>query len=106
MTKLPRRPRNYTAVVRNSRGWWIGWIDEVPGVNCQERTCEQLVTALCIALAEVFELDESERRACASGGRDWPAWDRELAGDIQSGKLEASARKARVHRARGRTKSL
>ena len=28
----------YTAIVKRSGEWWIGWIEEVPGVNCQERT--------------------------------------------------------------------
>jgi predicted RNase H-like HicB family nuclease len=32
----------YTAVVKESDGWWIGWIEEVPGVNCQEATREEL----------------------------------------------------------------
>ena len=34
----------YTAVVKKSDDWWIGWIEEVPGVNCQEssqgQSCE------------------------------------------------------------------
>ena len=29
---------NYTAVMKKSGNWWIGWIEEVPGVNCQEPT--------------------------------------------------------------------
>ncbi len=28
----------YTAVIKQEGDWWIGWIEEVPGVNCQERT--------------------------------------------------------------------
>jgi hypothetical protein len=28
----------YTAVIKHSGAWWIGWIEEVPGVNCQERS--------------------------------------------------------------------
>ena len=28
----------YTAVTKQDGGWWIGWIEEVPGVNCFE-TC-------------------------------------------------------------------
>jgi len=26
----------YTAIVKQDGDWWIGWIEEVPGVNCQE----------------------------------------------------------------------
>jgi hypothetical protein len=25
----------YTAVIKHSGAWWIGWIEEVTGVNCQ-----------------------------------------------------------------------
>jgi hypothetical protein len=28
----------YTAVIKQRGRWWIGWIEEVPGVNCQEAT--------------------------------------------------------------------
>lgn len=27
--------QNYTAVIKQADDWWIGWIAEVPGVNCQ-----------------------------------------------------------------------
>jgi predicted RNase H-like HicB family nuclease len=30
----------YTAVIKLEDDWWIGWIEEVPGVNCQEKTYE------------------------------------------------------------------
>ena len=36
----------YTAVVKNEGDWWIGWIEEVPGVNCRERTHEGLMESL------------------------------------------------------------
>ena len=26
----------FTAVVKRSGDWWIGWIQEIPGVNCTE----------------------------------------------------------------------
>ena len=42
----------YKAVTKQDRGWWIGWIEEVPGVNCQERTMEELLTSLRTTLAE------------------------------------------------------
>jgi hypothetical protein len=28
----------YTAVVKQEDDWWIGWIAEIPGVNCHEKT--------------------------------------------------------------------
>ena len=34
--------RQYTAVVKQEGDWWIGWIEEVPGVNCQEPSRDEL----------------------------------------------------------------
>jgi hypothetical protein len=42
----------FTAVVKQDRAWWIGWIEEVPGVNCQEATREALLESLADALRE------------------------------------------------------
>jgi hypothetical protein len=27
----------YTAIVKKEHDWWIGWIEEVPGVNCKKK---------------------------------------------------------------------
>jgi hypothetical protein len=32
--------------------WWIGWIEEVPGVNCQERSQAELLETLEVTLRE------------------------------------------------------
>jgi predicted RNase H-like HicB family nuclease len=37
---------NYTAIVKNEGAWWIDWIEELPGVNCQEPTREELLNSL------------------------------------------------------------
>jgi predicted RNase H-like HicB family nuclease len=50
----------YTAVTKQDGGWWIGWIEEVPGVNCQERTREELLDSLRTTLAEALELNRQE----------------------------------------------
>lgn len=44
----------YTAVVKQDGDWWIGWIEEVPGVNCQERSREALLESLTITLREAL----------------------------------------------------
>ena len=46
----------YTAVVKKVNEWWIGWIEEVPGVNCQERTREELLDSLRITLKAMVHL--------------------------------------------------
>ena len=48
---------NYTAVVKQDGDWWIGWIEEVPGVNCQEATREELLESLRVTLNEVLEFN-------------------------------------------------
>lgn len=55
----------YTAVIKEEAGWWIGWIEEVPGVNCQERSREELVETLKVTLAEAIELNRAEARSAA-----------------------------------------
>ncbi len=52
--------QNYTAVIQKSDGWWIGWIQEVNGVNCQERTREELLVSLKNGLEDIVELNREE----------------------------------------------
>lgn len=59
----------YTAVVKRSGEWWIGWIEEVPGVNCQEGTHEKLQQSLVETLLEALEFNR--RDALAAAGDDY-----------------------------------
>jgi len=52
--------RVYTAVTKQDDGWWFGWIEEVPGVNCQERTHEQLLETLKVTLKEALEFNRRD----------------------------------------------
>ena len=47
--------KTYTGVIKQSGQWWIGWIEEVPGVNCQEATKAELVKSLQVTLREALE---------------------------------------------------
>ena len=58
----------YTAVVKQNGGWWVGWIEEVPGVNCQERTLEELRKTLEVTLKEALELNRLDALAAAGVG--------------------------------------
>ncbi len=49
----------YTAIIKQEDDWWIGWIEEVPGVNCQEATRDELLETLQITLAEALEFSGS-----------------------------------------------
>jgi len=50
----------YTAVMKQDGGWWIGWFEELPGVNCQEQTREALLSSLRTTLAEALELNRED----------------------------------------------
>jgi predicted RNase H-like HicB family nuclease len=63
-----RTMSEYTAIVQQSGGWWIGWFEEVPGVNCQEPTREQLIETLRITLHEALETNRAEARLSATNG--------------------------------------
>ena len=58
----------YTAVVKKEDDWWIGWIEEVPGVNCQEKTYEELRETLEITLKEALEFNRQEALEIAGTG--------------------------------------
>lgn len=58
----------YTAVIKRDGDWWIGWIEELPGVNCQERTREELLETLQITLREAVELNREDALSAAGEG--------------------------------------
>jgi predicted RNase H-like HicB family nuclease len=60
--------QTYTAVVKQDGEWWIGWIEEVPGVNCQERTRGELLDSLRVTLGEALEMNRADARDAAGKG--------------------------------------
>jgi predicted RNase H-like HicB family nuclease len=60
--------QQYTAVIKQDAGWWIGWIEEIPGVNCQEATREELLESLRVTLKEALELNRQDARGAAGEG--------------------------------------
>ncbi len=57
----------YTAVIQQHGEWWIGWVEEVPGVNSQGLTREELLDNLRDALEEALEMNRADARAAATG---------------------------------------
>ncbi len=57
--------QTYTAIVKEVDGWWVGWIEEIPGVNCQEHSREELLDTLKVTLVEALELNRQDARALA-----------------------------------------
>ncbi|MDA0738309.1 MAG: type II toxin-antitoxin system HicB family antitoxin [Nitrospirae bacterium] len=60
---------DYTAIVKQAGEWWIGWVEEVPGVNCQEPTREALMESLRVTLREALEINRQE--ALGAAGADF-----------------------------------
>lgn len=50
----------YTAILKKDGNWWIGWIEEIPGVNCQEKSKAELLETLKITLREAIEFNRQE----------------------------------------------
>ncbi len=61
--------KEYIAVIKKEDDWWIGWMEEVPRVNCQERRREELLETLRITLTEALEFNRQE--ALYSAGADF-----------------------------------
>lgn len=39
--------------------WWIGWIEDVHGVNAQERTLDELLVSLRMAFEDMYEFSHT-----------------------------------------------
>jgi len=47
--------RQFTAIYKKSGKWYLGWIEEIPGVNTQGKTLKEAKENLKEALALVLE---------------------------------------------------
>ena len=54
--------REFSAIIKKDGDWWIGWVEEVSGVNCQERTEKQLLLSLESILKEALEFNRKDSR--------------------------------------------
>ena len=52
----------FTAIVKRDGDWWLGWVEEVPGANAQEKTKEELLISLREAAMDILELRRIEAR--------------------------------------------
>ncbi|MBM2816306.1 MAG: hypothetical protein HW421_3068 [Ignavibacteria bacterium] len=59
----------YTAVIKQDGDYWIGWIKEIPRVNCQERTQNELLKTLKVSLTEALEFNSQD--AIVSAGSSY-----------------------------------
>jgi len=57
----------YTVVTKKDGNWWVGWIIEIPGVNCQERTHKKLLESLKVTLKEALEFNRHKAEIILGG---------------------------------------
>lgn len=57
--------RTFNAVIKQDGGWWIGWVEEIPGVNSQGKTRTELLKNLRSALKEALEFNREDARSAA-----------------------------------------
>ena len=50
----------YTAIIKQDGNWWLGWIEEIPGVNCQEATHDELIESLKVTLQEALNFNRED----------------------------------------------
>ncbi len=58
-----------TVVIKQEGDWWIGWVEEVWGINCQEATRDELLESLKITLKEALE--QNRKDAIEEAGEDF-----------------------------------
>ena len=47
--------KRYKAITKRDGDWWIGWVEQITGVNCQERTQEGLLESARATLREALQ---------------------------------------------------
>jgi hypothetical protein len=60
--------KEYTAIIKQEGNWWIGWIGELPAVNCQEPAHDELISSLQITLKEALEYNRQDALAAVGEG--------------------------------------
>ncbi|MGB8214538.1 MAG: type II toxin-antitoxin system HicB family antitoxin [Anaerolineales bacterium] len=44
----------FRAVIKKSDNWWIGWLVDLPGVNAQEKTRQQVMESLRLGAQDML----------------------------------------------------
>ncbi len=52
----------FTAIIKKEGDWWIGWVEEIPGANAQEKTKEALLASLQEVVRDILELRREDAR--------------------------------------------
>ncbi|MBI4288267.1 MAG: type II toxin-antitoxin system HicB family antitoxin [Chloroflexi bacterium] len=46
----------FRAIIKKIDGWWIGWLVDLPGVNAQEKSKEELLESLRIGAEDMLNI--------------------------------------------------
>jgi predicted RNase H-like HicB family nuclease len=55
---MQKNKRQFTAVYHKAGKWYVGWVEEIPGVNTQGKTLKELRENLYDALSLVLEVNK------------------------------------------------
>ena len=58
----------YIALIQQRGEGWVGRIQEIPSVNCQGKTRDELLVTLKITLGEILEINRKEAISFAKKG--------------------------------------
>ena len=51
------------AVIRHDGPWWVGWVEEIPGVNSEGANREEPLASLRLVLREALEFNRNKNLA-------------------------------------------
>lgn len=57
-------PEGWTAVFERTEGWWIGWVEELPGANTQGRTLAEARENLRDAVELIVQVNREMKTGC------------------------------------------
>jgi predicted RNase H-like HicB family nuclease len=61
ITEYNKAP-HFTARIFKDGDWWVGVVEEVPGVNAQEKTKEELLVSLQEVLLEILDIKREDSK--------------------------------------------
>lgn len=48
------------AIIKKTDDWWIGWLIDIPGVNAQEKTKDELIRSLISGAIDMLKINDQK----------------------------------------------
>ena len=61
--------REFTGIYKKSGGWYLGWVEEIPGANSQGKTLKEVKENLKEALLLILETNKKIQKGDISRGK-------------------------------------